>query len=529
MPTHGSGWAAGIDAKELIQRVDGLLRQRRIAEAVTQCAALLAAFPARAEGPMLMARARQMQGDFPGMLAAAREARRLDPTSELATFIEIEALLHAGEVAAARERLCEIEAATGQSPASLRKCVEFHTHLGQHQDAARAARALVSVRPNDTEARYALASALIAVGPLNEAEALLDDLIRRAPADGDAYYNRATLRRQTPDRNHIEQLRQALAAAGDSLARVPLNFALAKELEDLGEYEASFHHTAAGAKIRRGLLGYRIESDEQTIERIMRTFDVRWARHSTPGYEPARPIFVVGMPRSGTTLVERILGRHSEVASVGETNDLALAVMRAAGPSPDKLQLVERSATADAAALGGSYWNAIRGYGHAEAVIIDKTPLNFLYLGLIRRALSQARIIHVRRHPMASGYAMYRTLFRMGYPFSYDLTDLARYIVAYQRLMNHWQEAFPGQFLDIDYEALVDDQEGITRRLLAFCGLPWEEACLSFHEETRPTATASAAQVRQPMYRHARDQWRHYERQLQPLAQLFEQAGIASR
>lgn len=475
---------------------------------------------------MLMARARQMQGDFPGMLVAAREARQLDPSSEVATFLEIEALLHAGQVAAARKQLSELEGAAAQAPGILRRCVEFHTHLGQHEAAERAARALVSLRPDDPDARYALASALIAVGKLDEAELLLDDLIRRAPADGDAYYNRATLRRQTPERNHVAQLRRALADAGSSLARVPLNFALAKELEDLGEHEASFQHTAEGAKIRRGLLSYRIEGDEQTIERIIHTFDARWARHASPGYEPATPIFVVGLPRSGTTLVERILGRHSAVTSVGESNDLALAVMRSAGPSSDKSQLIERSASADPAALGGSYWNAIRGYGHAETVIIDKTPLNFLYLGLIRRALPQARIVHVRRHPMASGYAMYRTLFRMGYPFSYDLSDLARYIVAYQRLMTHWHESFPGQFLGVDYEALVDDQEGITRRLLAFCELPWEDACLSFHEESRPSATASAAQVRQPLYRHARDQWRHYESQLQPLAERLEQAGV---
>ena len=530
MPAGSSGRAGpGIEAKEFIRRVDGLLRRRRIAEAVTHCEALLAAYPARAEGPMLMARARQMQGDFPGMLAAARQARRLDPAGELAMFLEIEALLHAGDVAAARRQLSEHGAAAGDAPATLRRRVEFHTHLGQHEAAERAARALVSLRPDDTEARYALASALIAIGRLGEAEALLDDLIRRAPSDGDAYYNRATLRRQTPERNHIEQLRQALAAAGDSLARVPLNFALAKELEDMGDYEASFEHTAAGAKIRRGLLSYRVETDEQTVERILKTFDVNWARRSSSGHEQSGPIFVVGLPRSGTTLVERILGRHSAVASVGESSDLALAVMRAAGPSPDKLQLIERSASADPAALGRSYWNAIRGYGHTESFIIDKTPLNLLYLGLIRQALPQARIIHLRRHPMASGYAMYRTLFRMGYPFSYDLSDLARYIVAYHRLMAHWRDAFPGQFLDVDYEALVDDQVGITRRLLEFCGLPWEDACLSFHEEARPTATASAAQVRQPLYRHARDQWRHYERQLQPLAERLEQAGIAGR
>lgn len=517
------------DAMDLIRRVDGLLRQRRAAEAAEQCAGLLAMHPARAEGPMLMARARQMLGDFPGMLAAARAARRLDRLDRLAMFLEVEALLHAGEVAEARAHLDAVEALAGEDPTTWRRLCEFHTHLGQHAAAERAARRLVSLRPDDTDARYALASALIAVGLLEEAEMLLDDLIQRAPSDGDAYYNRATLRRQTQERNHLEQLQRALSAAGDTAARVPLHFAMAKELEDLGSYEVSFEHVAAGAAHRRRMLSYRVENDERAIDQIMQSFGAEWARRPAAGHEQAGPIFIVGLPRSGTTLVERILGRHSKVASVGEVNDLALAVMRAAGPSADKSQLIELAAQADLARLGRSYWSAICGYGHVEPFVIDKTPLNFLYLGLIRRALPAARIVHLRRHPLASGYAMFRTLFRMGYPFSYDQRDLARYLIAYHRLMEHWRRTFPGQFLDVDYEALVDDQEATTRRLVDFCALPWDEACLSFHEDPRPSATASAAQVRQPLYRHARDQWRHYARQLQPLAAALEQARIATQ
>lgn len=516
----------GGDASALIRSADALLRQRRAAEAIGTIEALLAAHPARVEGPMLLSRARQMLGDFHGMLAAAREARRLDPAGMLAGFLEVEALLHAGEVGEARDRLAALERAAGEDPQAWRRIVEVHTHLGQHEAAERGARRLASLRPGDPEAHYLLSSALIAVGRLDEAEALLDGLVRLRPGDGDAWYNRATLRRQAPGSNHVAALREALAVAGSGPARIPLDYALAKELDDLGEYEESFAHLEAGASQRRRLLSYRVENDERAMAQVMATFDEAWARRTAPGDAAPGPILVVGLPRSGTTLVERILGQHGAVASVGEVNDLALAVMRAAGPSPDKSRLIERAAAADPAALGRGYWHAIRGYGHDAPYVIDKTPLNFLYLGLVRRALPGARIIHLRRHPMASGYAMYRTLFRMGYPFSYDLADLGRYLVAYHRLMAHWRMVFPGEFLDVDYEALVDDQEGTTRRLLEFCGLPWEDACLRFHEDPRPSATASAAQVRQPLYRHARDHWRHYERALQPLASHLRQAGI---
>ncbi len=171
----------GLDATEQIRRVDALLRRRQVAEALVQCEALRRAHPGRIEGPMLLARARQMQGDFAAMLAAAMQARRIDPGHRLAWFLGIEALLHAGDVAGARRQLAELEAAAGEDPASWRRLSEFHTHLGQHESAARAARRLVALRPSDGESAYLLASALIAVGSLDEAEALLDELISRTP------------------------------------------------------------------------------------------------------------------------------------------------------------------------------------------------------------------------------------------------------------------------------------------------------------------------------------------------------------
>jgi hypothetical protein len=219
--------------------------------------------------------------------------------------------------------------------------------------------------------------------------------------------------------------------------------------------------------------------------------------------------------------------RHEQVTSVGEVNDFALAVTRSAGPAGGKEDLIRRAAQVDPAGLGGSYWRAIEGYGHSSPIIVDKTPLNYLYLGLIARALPRAHIVHLRRHPMASGYAMYKTLFRTGYPFSYDLDDIGRYSVAYLRLMNYWRALLPGRFLDLDYESLIDDQEGTTRKLLEYCGLPWRDECLRFHENTAPTATASAAQVRQPIHGESKDLWRNYRKELAPLARLLAHNGVA--
>lgn len=527
---RGAGAAPGMPVTGgfdgAVRSVDELLRRRRAEEAESLCDALVADHPRRFEAWLLRARVHQQRGRPEAMLAAAERAVQLEPASTVARFIAAEALLQCGLVAEATERLAMLEADAADDAAVWRRLVEFHAHCGRHAEVERCARRALRIRPCDADVLYALASALIALGRLEEAERQLEELIRLAPGDGDARHGLATLRRQTRERNHVDELERALAAARAPAMQVPLYFALAKELEDLGEYERAFATLKRGADLRRAMLSYRVEADEETIEQIARTFDAAWAERAAPGWHVDGPLFIVGLPRSGTTLVDRILSRHSAVTSVGEINDLALAVVRHAGGAGDKAELVARAAEADLTALGRSHWRAVLGRGARGRLVIDKTPLNFLYLGLIARALPRARVIHVWRHPVASCFAMYKTLFRMGYPFSYDLGDLARYFLAYHRLMRHWRESFPGRFLDVQYEALVDDQEGTSRRLVEHCGLQWESACLDFHENDSPVATASAVQVRQPIYRHARDLWRRYETQLRPLIDMLERGGV---
>jgi tetratricopeptide (TPR) repeat protein len=436
--------------------------------------------------------------------------------------------LQRGDIGAARAVLGDLESGAARDPDVLQQIAEHYLICNQHADAARCYARAVEFRPNDPRYLYNLAASKIAMGELGEAEDLLNRVIRLDPKDYDAWQNRSTLRTQTAEDNHLEPLKFVLAhlEPGDP-GRVPVCYALAKELEDLGRYDESFAHLQQGAVARRRGMQYDVAADEQAMALIEQTFDAALLTGRHPHFDTDRPVFVLGLPRSGTTLVDRILNAHSQVASLGESNTLALAVVRNTKGAEGKTELIRQSAGIDFAALGRDYCTGIAGFGHESARLVDKTPLNFLYIGLIHLAMPGARIIHLRRHPLDSCYAMYKTLFRVGFPFTYSLQDVGRYYMAYRRLMNHWRDCLPGRILDVDYERLVSDQEGETRRMLDYCDLEFEDACLDFHKQKGPAATASAAQVRQPIYSSSVSRWRSYERQLAPLAAKLREHGIA--
>ena len=440
---------------------------------------------------------------------------------------EVHGLIRGGNVPAALGMLQQLELDGQSDPRLLQAVAECYTHCTKHRDAYRCHVRATFIAPDDPRYLYNLAAAAVAIGHIDEAETLFSRVISIEPRDFDAWQNRSTLRRQTAADNHVGELQQALSriASGDH-GEVALCYALAKELEDLGEYTRSFDYLQRGAQARRRQLSYRVEMDLEAIDQIRRAFDRRVVSQAPPPSAEPGPIFILGLPRSGTTLVDRILSSHSAVASLGELNDLPLAVMQAAGAASDKTDLIRRATQADFAALGREYRRRIAGYGAVTPYVIDKTPLNFLYLGLIRLSLPTAKIVHLRRQPLDSGYAMYKTLFRMGYPFSYDLEDLGRYLSAYHGLMTHWRELLPDGFLDVDYETLVTDQRRASRAIVEWCGLAWEDRCEAFHLNPTPAATASAAQVREPMHARSVNSWRRYERQLEPLMHTLQRAGV---
>jgi tetratricopeptide (TPR) repeat protein len=393
----------------------------------------------------------------------------------------------------------------------------------------------VALEPRNPRFLYNRAAVRRFLGLLADAEDDYDRVIALQPTDLEAYKNRTDLRAQTAERNHVKEL-EALASRpmADWRGEVQVRYALAKEYEDLGDYSTSFEHLTRGAAKRREHLRYDIANDEATVQWIVDAYP-GGAAVGAPGGGAAGapggdPIFIVGLPRSGTTLVERILASHSTLHSAGELDcfaqSLVDAVRRRTGRAQmPRRELVASSASVDFAALGRDYLQRARLASGGSGRFIDKMPLNYLYCGLIRRALPGAKIVHVTRHPMAVCYAMYKTLFKDGYPFSYDLDEIAKYYIAYRRLMDHWQGAEPAALYHLSYEALVADQLGESRKLLAFCELEWQESCAQFHANPAASTTASAVQIRRPIYDSSVSQWRHYEKQLSGLRGRLETAG----
>jgi len=410
----------------------------------------------------------------------------------------------------------------------------FYSSVGEHQKATEAYSRAICVDPSQALFWFNRATVRRFLGQISAAEEDYDQVLALRPNDYEAYSNRSELRKQTRERNHIEAMEKVLAPGiAQWRGEMQLRYALAKEYEDLGQYSQSWRHLERGARLRREHLQYDVRYDVDTVDWIIKAFPNAPAEPGCPSREPvaARPIFVVGLPRSGTTLVERILGTHSKVFAAGELNHFAAALVSAAltkagGRPLPRADLVAATRELDFAALGADYLERSRPATSQLSHFTDKMPLNYLYCGLIRRALPNARIVHVTRYPLASCYAMFKTLFKDGYPFSYDLNDIARYYVGYRRLMDHWRQSMPGVIYDISYERLVRDPEDESRRLLAACGLEWQRECLEFYRNPTATTTASASQVRRPIYDSSLNQWCHYEAQLEGLRAQLLTAGI---
>lgn len=390
--------------------------------------------------------------------------------------------------------------------------------MGRHAEALEALEAARSRAPEASAVQNNIGAVLGAMGDRKTAAGHFAQAIALRPDYAEAHFNLCNHRKHEAEDPHLDEMRRLLARRDlPALDRIFLDFGLGKALEDAGLWEESFARYQEGNSLRKRESGYSLRTDLALFARIRAAFPEAGppAIPERPDDGP-RPVFVLGMPRSGTSLVEQILASHSSVHGAGELEFMARAAGRALGLAGASL---DGPVTAEQLCLvRDEYRVELAKLGITRPVVVDKMPLNFRFVGFIAAAMPEARIIHIERDPVATCWSIFKHRFTSrGNGYAYDLEDLGRYFRLYRELMAFWHQRFPGRILDVNYEHLTENQEADSFRMISHAGLDWEEACLAFHQTPRAVMTASAAQVRRKMYRGSSEAWHNYEPWLGPL------------
>ena len=427
--------------------------------------------------------------------------------------------------------LGRIEEAVGSYEAALAidpRCAEAHNglgnvsrdHLRRPDEAISSYDKALGINPDYAEAHNNRGNALKSVGRLEEAIASYEKALEIDPAYAQAHRNLSSARQYRQDDPQIRQMLRLIERPDLSdEARMHLSFALGKAYADTGDCDRAYAHFSDGNRLRKRQVRYDSAAARELLARIQTTFSkespVLEVAAPSPGSDGPQPIFVLGMPRSGTTLVEQILASHSRVHGAGELGALDRSIAAIDWGS-------SRLSSSQLQSIRDSYRSALKRVGGSAPHVTDKNPLNFRWIGFILSAMPEAKIVHVRRDARATCWSNFRHCFSgAGIGFAYDLEDIAEYYRMYSDLMGFWHRWRPGKIYDLSYETLTEHQELETRKLLDYVGLEWEDACLDFHENRRAVQTASDTQVRQKMYRGSSDDWRKYAKHLEPLVEAL--------
>ncbi|WP_376695981.1 tetratricopeptide repeat-containing sulfotransferase family protein [Wenzhouxiangella sp. EGI_FJ10305] len=461
----------------------------------------------------------------------AAAALRLAPESPDIVSHYAKCLVFAGEEREARAMAEDAMALGPQDFITLDTLGNVFSRLGDQERALTLFREAHDREPENTTAMFNLATSLRFFGNNDEAEALFDRIIERDPDDYQALHSRSILRRQTDKSNHVDDLQARLAAGPSWPAASHIAYALGKERDDLGQTAEAFAAYRHGAELMRQHVPDDLEASQADIEAAMAALENNLSPSSdAAGYDSAEPVFVIGLPRTGSTLIERILGAHPEVFAAGELYTFRFEAQRLIGgraPAEVYRRLAESPDLLDAGALGRAYIDGTRPRTGRTAHFVDKMPRNVLWAPLIHRVMPNARFILTERDPMDTGYALFRTLFNRGYHFSYDLERIGRYLIAHQRLTEALKSALPQHvLLPVRYEDLVEEPGRNARAFVEHCGLEWREDLLAFHQREGAVTTASAHQVRRPIYTSSVGKWRAVAEQLELLRRTLAEGGI---
>ncbi len=403
--------------------------------------------------------------------------------------------------------------------------------VGRTAAAAEAYRSALTLQPQHPGAWLGLGHALKTLGERQQAVAAYRKCIRLKPESGEPWWSMANLKTFTLNGADIRLMRRSLDR-GDNISgksRVNFLFALGRACEDSRDFRQAWSYYRQGNKLARRQEHYDPVQTEVTNNALIKLFSQGFlAQHAGQGDPSLAPIFIVGLPRSGSTLIEQVLASHSQVEGTAELpylGRLAASLMRERANGLDKSMAGRAYSPPYFRELGKKYLGQAAGHRHSgRRHFIDKNPNNFGSIGLLKLIFPNARVIDARRQPLDSTLSCYRQLFASGQPFVYDLLELGEYYLQYERMMAHWHAVLPGQIYTVRYEDMVMDSDREIRRLLAYCGLPWEDACARFYETDRPVRTASSEQVRQPIYSTSINYWRNYEPYLGKLIEVLSPA-----
>jgi len=481
---------------------------------------------------MSVAELAESLGDVDLAVLALRQAHRRSPEDVQVLFRLAETEHRAGQTVEALDHLEKARALATQA-VELDYLANLLNRMGDAAAAARAFDDALALEPNNLSILANRAIAKAFMGQAEDAEAIYDDIIGWGHNSALTYLNRSWLRKQTAEANHLDDLKAALARVGENTAESAfLNYAIAKECEDLGRFDEAFTYLQTGAAQRRANIVYDLNVDLAEFDALKKAFDASFLSRGHKGHPSEEPIFILGLPRTGSTLVERILGAHSQVFAAGELQSLRLQMRRKATDVAHRqglyqnFDMIRMCRDIDFKGLGRDYIRSTRPHAGQVPHFIDKLPTNFVYIGLIAAALPNAKIIHTCRNPMDTCYAILKQPFLESYYYSYDQKELGGYFVGYKALMDHWAAALPGRIIDVHYEDMVADSEAVAKDLVARLGLEWEDACLDHTANREASTTASALQVRQPIYKTSVDKWRRFEKQLEPLRDTLRAGGL---
>ena len=506
-------------AQQLWENGQQQVRSGQLQAAQSSFESLVQIDPWHVQGRLLLAAVFLAQGHVRGAAEQAKYAAFALPNNADMICRVAQCLVKVGEINAARGCMRHPEIGRSHSGPALAALAHIYQGLGLHAESLALMDRARALGFDNPDFRYFRAIQLQFNGRVAEAEAELEACLSLGPTFGRASLTLARLRTWNLDDNHLDFIRRRLETVEQGTEdHAAFEFAQYKELEDLGRYDDAWAALQRANAVMHERLKHRPQDEEALFDAVIARCNSDFSRMPSHRYDGPMPIFIVGMPRSGTTLLERILGNHSQVTPAGELADFSRQWRWVADRHGHKLldqAMVRTAGEIDFAEVGRRYLEQTQWRARGRPYYVDKLPPNFMLAGFIRRALPQAKIVHMSRDPLDLCFSNYRALFGDAFAYSYDLDALAKHHVQYRRLMQHWHQVMPGVVHDVQYAALVQDTEAATRALLDYCGLPFEPGCIDTASNPAPVATLSSAQVRERIHTRAMQNWKPYAAQLQ--------------